>query len=83
MCTISIDNNQGEIYVCFLLSLYDYSILMQRNNQNLIDASKRIPFENVLTILVSIFLLLCDERKRRESVRLNSYVKGEKGEGGF
>ena len=29
-----------------------------------------IPFEDVLTILVSIFLHLDDERKGRESVRL-------------
>ena len=31
---------------------------------------RAIPFEDVLTILVSIFLLLRDERKARESVRL-------------
>ena len=37
-----------------------------------------IPFENVLTILVSIFLLLCDERKGRVCV----CVLGEGRKGG-
>ena len=39
---------------------------------------KPIPFEYVLTILVSIFLLLPDERKGRESVRLKWREKRER-----
>ena len=38
-----------------------------------------IPFEDLLTILVSIFHLLHCARKGRET----SYVKEEKGEGGY
>ena len=39
-------------------------------NSNKLWIYKPIPFEDVLTILVSIFFLLRDERKGRESVRL-------------
>ena len=35
-----------------------------------------IPFEDALTILVSIFVLLRDERKGRVSVRLDEGRKG-------
>ena len=40
----------------------------------------RIPFEDVLTILVSIFLMLCNEIRERERA---FDVKGEKGEIGY
>ena len=43
-----------------------------------------IPFKDVLTVLVSTFHLLRDERKGRERERKSvCYMKGEKGEGGF
>ena len=41
----------------------------------LFQGNRPIPFEDVLTILVSIFLLLRDERKWREIVRLTSGKK--------
>ena len=47
---------------------------------NLLCSYRPIPFENVLTILVSISHLLRDEKKGRKCA---SYVKGEKGEGCF
>ena len=46
-----------------------------RPNFFIFSLNRQIPFEDVLTILVSILLKLRDERKGRESVRLTSREK--------
>ena len=42
---------------------------IENHNGVAIDLDRSIPFKDVLTILVSIFLLFRDERKGRESVQ--------------
>ena len=45
-------------------------VIVDKPHVRLCELNRTIPFEDVLTILVSIFLHLDDERKGRESVRL-------------